>query len=87
MSDTISWYYKDHLPEQERLAFEKQTKENLMKQEEKIEVVELNLKKDLILQLSLKAHEKDITLNQLFNDILSETISNPQFLVERDNIS
>jgi len=58
-----------------------------MKQEDKGEEVELNLDKDLILKLSLKAHEKDITLNQLFNDILSETISNPQYLVERDNIS
>jgi hypothetical protein len=84
MSDTISWYYKDYLPEQERLQ---QRKDVAMKQEDKEEVVELNLNKDLILQLSLKAHEKDITLNQLFNDILSETIRNPQYLVERDNIS
>jgi len=84
MSDTISWYYKDYLPEQERLQ---QRKDISMKQEDKGEVVELNLDKDLILKLSLKAHEKDITLNQLFNDILSETISNPQYLVERDNIS
>ena len=87
MSDTISWYYKDNLPEQNRLALEKQTKDRLMKQEDKEEVVELNLDKDLVLQLSLKAHEKDITLNQLFNELLAETISNPQFLVERDNIS
>ena len=43
MSDTISWYYKDNLPEQNRLALEKQTKDRLMKQEDKEEVVELNI--------------------------------------------
>ena len=41
----------------------------------KVDVV-LDLDKDLLYELMLMAHERDITLNQLIENILSEYIKN-----------
>lgn len=38
------------------------------------ETVTLNLPDDVIFQLMLNAHEQDITLNQLVNNILKEEL-------------
>lgn len=36
--------------------------------------VELELDNDVIVQLALEAHRRDVTLNQLLNDILREMV-------------
>ena len=42
---------------------------------EGIEEVEIELKDDKILELALIAHERDITLNELINNILKDYLS------------
>jgi len=46
--------------------------------EEMVEV-ELDLDDDMLLQLAMIAHEQDITLNQLINEMLTD------FIKEQDN--
>ena len=43
--------------------------------EEGTEEVEIELKGDKILELALIAHERDITLNELINNILKDYLS------------
>ena len=47
--------------------------------------VELNLDKEMIYELMLMAHERDITLNQLVEDILREFIKLKQPQYEADD--
>jgi len=51
------------------------------KRRAKFVTVRLSLENDVILALALMAHEKDITLNELVNEILERQI----FLLERKN--
>jgi hypothetical protein len=46
-----------------------------MKVNGKTQEVEVNLPKDVLFDLMLMAHKKDITLNQLCNEILREQLS------------
>jgi len=38
--------------------------------------VQINFKKEVLFKLFLMAHERDVTLNKLVNDILKEYIDN-----------
>ena len=42
----------------------------------------ISLSKDLLFDLMMLAHERDVTLNQIINDALREFICNPK-LIER----
>jgi hypothetical protein len=47
--------------------------------------IELNLDKEMLYELMLMAHERDITLNQLVEDILREFIKLKQPQYEADD--
>ena len=106
MSDTASWYYKDHLPELARKKEEKERKRmevlemqeigdvHSLSPEEQTELSKLQLKynewtydssacnrsievdisEQDMLQYSMIAHDRDITLNHLINEVLHDTI-------------
>ena len=64
-----------------------------VKKKEKTTEVEIELPSDDLLILALAAHDRDITLNQLVNNVLRDTLKNfeyksehgnkPQFLAEK----
>jgi len=43
-----------------------------------METIEIDLDDDLLMKLFLLAHERDITLNQLINDILRDYLEKEQ---------
>ena len=42
-----------------------------------METIDIDIDEDLLFQVMLLAHERDITLNQMVNFILSESYSEP----------
>lgn len=46
---------------------------------EKMESVELELDNDVILKLSLAAHQRDVTLNQHINDVIRFALKDEEF--------
>lgn len=82
MSDTASWFYQ------------KQEKEKAMNNNESVkledkpfvydpakckEEISLDLEDEILVRLAIQAHERDITLNHLFNEILYDALKKPEF--------
>ena len=56
-----------------------------VKKKEKTTEVEIELSSDDLLILALAAHDRDITLNQLVNNVLRDSLKNFEYKSEHEN--
>ena len=64
---------------------EREKKSRGIKQKDGTQSVEIELSEDDLLILALAAHDRDITLNQLVNNVLRDSLKNFEYKSEHEN--
>jgi hypothetical protein len=77
VGDTASWYYKTRLPElqreeEEREKMNRKNTNEIGKDEEPWEAVNIELKDKDFIRIAHEAHRRDITINRMINIILRD---------------
>ena len=64
---------------------EREKRSRGIKQKDGTQSVEIELSEDDLLILALAAHDRDITLNQLVNNVLRDSLKNFEYKSEHEN--
>ena len=93
MSDNASWFYGERLPEiarehncslkeAERIFMDEKSPEKITNPKTEYEEVEIELEKEVLHNLMLMAHERDISLNKLIGIALEDQLKQAEYRFE-----